>query len=80
MAVGSANTPAKKLPINCPYCDEPAYQRKYYTRLATANAIYTPRECIMGHTFYSVETVPEDQDKVEQEVKEYRKMRVKERF
>ena len=80
MAIGNANTPSKKLPINCPYCDEPAYQQKYRTRLPTANAIYTPRECPMGHTFYSVETVPKNQDRVEMEVKEYRSMSVEERF
>ena len=80
MALGSSSTPCKKLPINCPYCDEPAYQQKYKTRLVTAFAIYTPRECPMGHTFYSVETVPENQDSIEKAVKAYRSMRVKERF
>lgn len=80
MSGGSPRTPLKKLPINCPYCDEPAYQQKRYTRLAVANAIYTPRECPMGHVFYSVETVPEDQDAVEREFMEFRRMKVAERF
>lgn len=63
----------KDLPLVCPFCDELAYTRARYARIFLPNKIYTPRECIMGHTFYSVEEIPEDQDAVIQEIAEIRK-------
>jgi hypothetical protein len=59
----------KKLPINCPFCDEIAYQKPRVHRVVTENAIYTLRQCIMGHEFYSVETVPENQKEIVNEVR-----------
>ena len=53
----------KKLPINCPFCDEEAYQTRTH-RVVTPNEIYTLRKCPMGHVFYSVETVPENQKEI----------------
>lgn len=53
----------KKLPINCPYCDEPAYQTRSH-RIVLPNEVYTLRKCPMGHEFYSVETAPENQNEI----------------
>lgn len=53
----------KKLPLNCPFCDEPAYQTRTH-RIVTPTEIYTLRKCIMGHEFYSVESVPENQSEI----------------
>ena len=58
----------KKLTINCPYCDEPAYQTRKH-RIVTPTEIYTLRKCIMGHEFYSVESVPENQNEIVQLVR-----------
>lgn len=67
------------LPLVCPYCDEEAYQKKNSTRVKTPHNIYTLRECIMGHTFYSVEGIPENQAEIEDEVKQIRSNRRKHR-
>ena len=74
-----------KLPLNCPICDEAAYPD--YTdkanmngqRLILENKIYTPRTCIMGHKFYSIEYVPDDMDKVEREVEKVKKLLIERR-
>lgn len=61
-------------PIVCPFCDEPskimasAYDEKAIREkqprvLVTSQKVYYPRVCEMGHTFWTVESVP---DKYEQ--------------
>ena len=77
--LGNPSTPSKKLPLNCPFCDELSFQKLRSKRIATSNKIYTKRECIMGHVFYSVEEVPKDQDRIEREIKEIRRLRVEQR-
>jgi predicted nucleic acid-binding Zn finger protein len=62
----------KKLPINCPYCDEEAYQDRRAKRVVTPHRIYTLRRCIMGHTFYSIEEVPVDQKEIVEEIRSYK--------
>ncbi len=54
----------RKLPLNCPFCDEIAYPEPGVRRRVTPHKIYTLRQCIMGHEFYSVEEVPENQAEV----------------
>ena len=61
-------TPEKKLPLNCPYCDEPAYRKLHSNRFVRPHKIYTLRQCPMGHTFYTTEEISEDQEEVEQEI------------
>lgn len=58
----------KKLPILCPFCDEVAYQIREH-RVVTDYKIYTLRQCIMGHKFYSVEEVPENQAEIVEEIR-----------
>lgn len=70
----------KKYPLNCPYCDEPAYPKRYANRLVTPLAIYTTRECPLGHTFVSVEETPENPEEVEQEMRDYKSMSAEERI
>lgn len=60
-------------PLVCPFCDELAYPARGEKRTILPNKIYFPRECIMGHRFYSVEEVPEDQSEVVEELREIRK-------
>ena len=57
-------------PLACPFCDELAYPVKYEKRTFLPNKIYTFRECAMGHRFYSVEEVPEDQSAIVEELRE----------
>lgn len=61
------------MPLVCPFCDEMAYPKKQSKKICLPNKIYTLRECIMGHTFYSVEEVPDNQDDIAQEISEIRK-------
>ena len=61
------------LPLNCPYCDEVAYPKDHSQRVVTDHDIYTLRRCIMGHEFYSKESVPEDQDKVTKYIQSLKK-------
>lgn len=60
-------------PLVCPFCDELAYPSKKMKRRILPDRIYTPRECIMGHEFISVETVPENQAELVQEMREFKK-------
>lgn len=62
----------KKLPINCPFCDEEAYQARRAHRVVTPHRIYTLRECVMGHRFYSIEEVPVDQKEIVEEIRSYK--------
>jgi hypothetical protein len=61
-----------KVPINCPFCDEPAYPKKKSYRVVMPHTIFTLRECPMGHQFYSVEEVPEDQSAIVDRIKKYK--------
>lgn len=60
-------------PLVCPFCDEVAYQKKGARRIFLPHKIYMPRKCIMGHEFYSVEEVPENQSEIMEEIKQIRK-------
>lgn len=64
-----------KLSLNCPFCDEPSYQKKYSKRYYTDFKIYTLRECSMGHQFYSVEFVPENQNEIVDEINRIKQIR-----
>lgn len=66
------------VPINCPYCDEPAYPKDKTQRVVMDHAIFTHRKCIMGHEFWSKEEVPEDQNQVEEHLKKFRKKKWRE--
>lgn len=61
-----------ELPLVCPFCDELADRKKGYPQIALPHKLYTPRVCAMGHEFYSVEIIPEDQSAIVQEIKEIR--------
>ena len=52
---------AAEFPLVCPFCDELAYRKKGYRQIVLPHKIYTPRVCIMGHEFYSVEEIPYEQ-------------------
>ena len=56
-------------PLACPYCDESAFRTPHAFARYTESAIYVHRTCIMGHTFYSVESVPENQEEIENVIK-----------
>lgn len=56
----------------CPFCDEFAEKKKGFHPIYTPHKIYTPMVCQMGHEFYSVEEVPEDQSAIEKEVRRVR--------
>ena len=60
-------------PLACPFCDEMAYPSQREKRIVLPNKIYFPRECIMGHRFYSVEEIPENQADIVDEIKSIRK-------
>lgn len=60
-------------PLVCPFCDELAYPAKGEKRTILPNKIYILRECNMGHRFYSVEEVPEDQSAIVEELREIQK-------
>lgn len=64
---------AAELPLVCPFCDEVAYRKKGYQQIALPHKIYTPRVCIMGHEFYSVEYIPEDQSELITEIRSVKK-------
>ena len=57
----------------CPFCDELAEKKKGFQPIYTPHKIYTPMMCPMGHEFYSVEEVPEDQSAIVTELKGVRK-------
>lgn len=61
--------PAMEFPIVCPFCDELAYRKKAHQQIILPHKIYTPRVCAMGHEFYSVEEVPENQSAVVDELR-----------
>ena len=64
---------AAEFPLVCPFCDELAYRKKGYRQIVLPHKIYTPRVCIMGHEFYSVEEIPEDQSAIVKEIREIKK-------
>lgn len=64
---------AAELPLVCPFCDELSYRKKGYQQIALPHKIYTPRICAMGHEFYSVEEIPEDQSAIVKEIREIKK-------
>jgi hypothetical protein len=66
----SDKTLVRKYPLNCPFCDEPAFAKDGAHRMVTPFNIYTLRECPMGHTFYSVEFIPENQSRIVEEINE----------
>lgn len=60
--------------LNCPYCDEPAFPMPYSKRVTMdGTAIFTQRECIMGHTFWSEERVTQSQEELENRIKSYKR-------
>lgn len=63
---------AAELPLVCPFCDELAYRKKNHQQIALPHKIYTPRICKMGHEFYSVEEIIENQSDVIKEIREIR--------
>lgn len=63
------NKITRQVPLVCPFCDEIAYQEPHTHRLITAHRIYTLRICPMGHRFYSVEEVPENQSEIVDEIR-----------
>lgn len=63
----------QEVPLVCPFCDELAYNKKYVKRIVLPSRIYTLRKCIMGHEFYSVEDVPENQAEIVEEVKQLKR-------
>ncbi len=62
---------SKEIPLVCPFCDELAYVKQFARRKALPDRIYTLRECVMGHQFWSVETVPENQAEIVNEIREF---------
>lgn len=56
-------------PLVCPFCDEPAFRKKGYRKIFLPHKIYVPRICSMGHEFYSVEYIPEDQSELVKEIR-----------
>ena len=64
-----------KTELNCPWCDTPAMQKPRSNRVFEYDTIYTQRECPVGHTFWSVEFIPDDQDAIEEMIKDLRRAR-----
>lgn len=62
---------AVELPLVCPFCDELAYTSHRMRRKCLPDKIYTLRRCSIGHEFWSVETVPENQAEIVDEIKEF---------
>lgn len=71
------------LSIACPFCDEDSRVSKVYGSynnllkdvdmdrvIITPQKIYYPRVCEMGHTFWTVECVPDRYDKMLEEIEE----------
>lgn len=52
-------------PLNCPYCDELAWPKPRAKRVFLDTVIYTKRQCIMGHEFWSEERAPTWQEDIE---------------
>lgn len=64
---------AAEFPLVCPFCDELAYRKRGYRQIVLPHKIYTPRVCIMGHEFYSVEEIPYEQSEIVKEMREIKK-------
>lgn len=64
---------ARELPLVCPFCDELSYRKKKCQQIALPHKLYTPRVCAMGHEFYSVEYIPEDQSEIVKEIREVKR-------
>lgn len=60
-----------RVTLVCPFCDEntTALQNG---RVYSPGKIYTPRKCPMGHIVYSVEEIPQNQSKIEDEIQAIR--------
>lgn len=63
----------QEYPLVCPFCDEIAYAKKGVRRIVLPSRIYVLRKCIMGHEFYSVEDIPENQAEITDEVKQLKR-------
>ena len=61
----------------CPFCDMPAKKKKNYESIMLPHKIYTPMICEMGHEFYSVEEIPEDQSALVKEIREIKSDAIK---
>jgi len=55
----------------CPFCDENT-RALPSGKIYSSGKIYTPRICKMGHKVYSVEEIPENQSKIEEEIQAIR--------
>ena len=62
-----------EFPLVCPFCDELAYKKKKHQQIILPHKIYTPRICSMGHEFYSVEEIPENQAEIVREIREIKR-------
>ncbi len=60
----------QEMPLVCPFCDELAYRDRKKMPVMLPHKIYTRRVCTLGHEFYSVEEIPEDQAAIVDELKE----------
>ena len=58
-------------PLVCPFCDELAYMKPRKKKRLLPDKIYTLRECPMGHELWSVESIPENQAAVVDELREF---------
>ena len=64
---------AKEFPLVCPFCDELSYRKKNSQQIVLPHKLYTHRICPMGHEFYSVEYIPEDQSEIVKEIREVKR-------
>lgn len=87
--IGPGSIP--NLSLVCPFCDEDSKVRSVYATynnlledvdmdrvIITPRKIFYPRECIMGHTFWSVEEVPWNYEKMLKEIEEIKEFTRKE--
>lgn len=58
-------------PLVCPFCDEFAYLKPRMKKRVLPDKIYTLRQCSMGHELWSVETIPENQAAIVDELREF---------
>ena len=59
----------EEYPLVCPFCDELAYMKPRARKIVLPHKVYTLRVCVMGHEFYSVEEVPENQSEIAEEIR-----------
>ena len=61
----------EEYPLVCPFCDEMAYAKPRARKRLLPDKIYSLKQCPMGHEFWAIEYVPENQAQVVDEIRQF---------